>query len=152
MDLPALNRVLEEGDSISAVSLTFAAADEDAIYRQLKEAPKVATVSIKSASIKSFRATTASFVLWFATIFILFATTIAVGVVYNNMRVALQERAVELAGLRVLGFSRGEVSRLLFGEVAIEGMVAVPFGLILGYWMIRGLVMLHATEMFDIPA
>jgi hypothetical protein len=46
-----------------------------------------------------------------STILTAFASVIAVGVVYNNARIALAERAWELASLRVLGFSRAEVSR-----------------------------------------
>ena len=49
----------------------------------------------------------------------MFAGVIAVGVVYNNARIALAERAWELASLRVLGFTRAEVSALLLGELAI---------------------------------
>ena len=49
----------------------------------------------------------------------LFASVIAVGVVYNNARIALAERTWELASLRVLGFTRAEVSGLLLGEMAI---------------------------------
>ena len=42
-----------------------------------------------------------------------FAAVIAVGVVYNNARIALAERTWELASLRVLGFTRAEVSAVL---------------------------------------
>ena len=48
------------------------------------------------------------------------ATVIAVGVVYNSARIALGERYWELASLRVLGFTRGEVSTFLLGELALE--------------------------------
>jgi putative ABC transport system permease protein len=48
-----------------------------------------------------------------------FAGVIAVGVVYNNARIALAERTWELASLRVLGFTRAEVSALLLGELAL---------------------------------
>jgi len=76
---------------------------------------------------------------------------VAVGVVYNNARIALQERAWELASLRVLGFSRAEVSRLLLAEITTEILVAIPIGLALGYWLVTGLVAWHETEMFKIP-
>ena len=53
-----------------------------------------------------------------STVLTLFAGVIAVGVVYNNARIALAERTWELASLRVLGFTRAEVSALLLGELA----------------------------------
>jgi putative ABC transport system permease protein len=102
-------------------------------------------------SLRMFRETTALFVLVLAGIFSAFAVVIAIGVVYNNARIALQERAWELASLRVLGLTRAEVSRLLLAEIGAETIVAVPVGLALGYWLVRGLVALHETELFKIP-
>ena len=61
-----------------------------------------------------------------------FAAIIAVGVVYNNARIALAERAWELASLRVLGFTRAEVSACLLGELALEIALALPIGMLLG--------------------
>ena len=58
-----------------------------------------------------------------------FGLIIAVGVVYNSARIALQERAWELASLRILGFSRAEVSRILLAELGIEMLIAIPLGI-----------------------
>jgi len=82
---------------------------------------------------------------------VLFACVIAFGVVYNSVRIALAERARELATLRVIGFTRAEVSRLLLGELAVLTVLAIPVGLLLG----RGFAALAArandTELFRIP-
>ena len=67
----------------------------------------------------------------------MFATVIAVGVVYNNARIALAERTWELASLRVLGFTRAEVSGLLLGEMAIGIAIALPLGMALGYGLVH---------------
>jgi putative ABC transport system permease protein len=74
-----------------------------------------------------------------------------VGVVYNTARIALQERAWELASLRVLGFTRGEVSRILLTEIGVQLVAALPPGMWLGHQAARGLARLHETEMFRIP-
>jgi putative ABC transport system permease protein len=81
----------------------------------------------------------------------LFAAIIAIGVVYNNARIALAERAWELASLRVLGFTRGEVSGLLLGELALELLVGLPLGWVMGYWLSWGITQLIQTETFEIP-
>jgi energy-coupling factor transporter ATP-binding protein EcfA2 len=60
-------------------------------------------------------------------------------------------RAWELASLRVLGFTRAEVSRILLDEIAVQLLAALPFGMWLGYHASRGLARLHETEMFRIP-
>lgn len=82
---------------------------------------------------------------------IILASIIAFAVVYNNARIALAERSRELASLRVLGFSRAEVSRILLGEMAFATLLAIPLGLFLGYAMAAGVVDAYATELLRIP-
>ncbi len=152
MRLGALNRLMREGDTISGVDLRTDGRPADALYRALKAAPKVETVTVKALALQLFRATTVVFVLVMASIFTLFSTIIAIGVVYNNARIALQERGWELATLRVLGFTRAEVAALLLGEIALEIVAGIPLGLWLGVWLVRGMIALNETEMFRIPA
>jgi putative ABC transport system permease protein len=151
MEIGALNRLMREGDAINSVAVTVDSRESAEPYRQFKQLSKVETVTIKKLSLMTFRETTALFVLVLAGIFAAFAVVIAIGVVYNNARISLQERAWELASLRVLGFTRAEVSRVLLAEIAAEIMLAIPVGLGLGYWLVRGLVVWHETEMFKIP-
>lgn len=83
--------------------------------------------------LRNLQEITARNMLVFSAILTTFACIIAVGVVYNTARIALAERAWELASLRVLGFTRAEVSGFLLGELAIEIAFAIPLGLALGY-------------------
>ncbi|MGZ6124260.1 MAG: FtsX-like permease family protein, partial [Myxococcales bacterium] len=53
------------------------------------------------------------------------AIAIAIGVIYNDARVALEVRSRDLATLRVLGCTRREVSSVLLGELA----AAIPLAL-----------------------
>jgi putative ABC transport system permease protein len=64
---------------------------------------------------------------------VLFAGVIAFGVVYNAARVSLSERERELASLRVLGFTRAEISSILLGELAFLTGAALPVGAVIGY-------------------
>ena len=57
---------------------------------------------------------------------VMFAGIIAFGVVYNSARVSLSERERELASLRVLGFTRAEISLILLGELAVLTVAALP--------------------------
>ena len=152
MRLDALNRLMREGDTISAVDLRTDGRPADALYRALKTMPKVESVTVKVLALQLFRATTVFFVLVMAGIFTVFSTVIAIGVVYNNARIALQERGWELATLRVLGFTRAEVAALLLAEIGLEILVGIPLGLWLGVWLVRGMIVLNETEMFSIPA
>jgi putative ABC transport system permease protein len=80
-----------------------------------------------------------------------FATVIAVGVVYNIARISLAERIRELATLRVLGFTRGAVSYVLIGELAILTVCALPAGLLLGRLFAHSFVGAVSTETQRLP-
>ena len=82
---------------------------------------------------------------------IVFASIIAFGVVYNTARVALSERAHELATLRVLGFTRAEIARILFGEWAVVTLVAQPLGMIIGTVLAALVVRAFNTEVYRLP-
>jgi putative ABC transport system permease protein len=151
MDLPSLSRLLDEPESMSAMDLRLDATQGAALFARIKQTPGVATLSIKTNSLQSFRETSARNVLVFTSIFTLFAATIAVGVVYNGARIALAERAWELASLRVLGFSRAEVSTFLLGELALEVAVGIPLGLWLGYGLASFLAGQMHSDTFVIP-
>ncbi len=151
MDIRALNRLMAEGDSISSVNIASGGDPDKALLARLKEMPKVATVSIKASALQTFNETSARNMLVFTAIVTIFAIAIAVGVVYNSARIALAERAWELASLRVLGFTRHEVSGLLLGELAIELLVAIPLGLWLGYLLSVLIISFTHTETFSIP-
>jgi len=106
---------------------------------------------VQAVTLSNIKSITARNVLVFSAILTVFATIIAVGVVYNHARIALAERAWELASLRVLGFSRAEVSAILLGELAIEIAVAIPLGMVLGYGLSLMIVKLITNDEFYFP-
>ena len=83
--------------------------------------------------------------------YLLILIIIAVGVVYNNARIALQERAWELASLRILGFTRAEVSTILFGEFTLEIAFGIPAGLWLSQVIVNVIARFSSNESFQIP-
>ncbi len=90
--------------------------------------------------------------LFIAIFFIVgFASVISVAVIYNGTRIALSERGRELASLRVLGFTKGEVGTLLFGEQAAITVAAIPFGWLIGYGLAYLVVTSMASETYRIP-
>ena len=151
MRLEELNRLARDGDVVSAAALLVERADEPALLARLKESPAAANVIVMRSLLKTFRDTSAYNILFFTTVLSLFAATIAAGVVYNNARIQLAERAWELASLRVLGFTRGEVSLLLLGELALEIAVAIPLGFLAGYWLSALILALMEQEVFQFP-
>lgn len=147
----ALNHLLGEGDLVNQVTVSVERGHEDALLTRLKDLPRVGLAISKAVMLRNIEDVTARNVLVFSAILTAFATVIAIGVVYNNARIALAERAWELASLRVLGFSRAEVSAFLLGELAIEIAVALPLGAVLGYGLATLIVRLIQTDEFSFP-
>jgi len=151
MRLEELNRLAREGPVVSTAGLLVEREQEDALLERLKAMPGAAVVIVNRSLLDTFRATTARNVMFFTLVLSIFAATIAVGVVYNNARIQLAERAWELASLRVLGFTRREVSVLLLGELALEIAAAIPLGFVAGFWLAALLVALMQHEVMEFP-
>ena len=151
MEIGALRRLASEGETLSGAFLTVDAASVDRLYRRLKDTPMVAGVSLKRSAIESFQKTLAD--TFYVMIFfnLLFSSIIAGGVVYNAARVSLSERSRELASLRVLGFTRGEISFILLGELGAVVLMAIPLGMLLGYLCAGLLVAAFNTELYRFP-
>jgi putative ABC transport system permease protein len=151
MDLDAANRLAGTGGAISGALLLVDPALEPALTRALQQRPRVASVFSQDRAIQSFRDTTAEAMLTFTFILSLFAGVIAFGVVYNAARIALSERDRELASLRVLGFTRGEIAYILLGELTVLTLAALPVGFALGAAAAAGVVRGLETDLFQIP-
>ena len=151
MSIAALNRLLREGDCISGAFLTLDVQERGKLYTKLKEMPKVAGVSIKEAALRSFQHTLEENLLRMRTINVIFACIIAFGVVYNSARISLAERSRELATLRVMGFTRGEISAILLGELAVLTLVAIPLGLVMGSGLAKIATVTLETETQRFP-
>ncbi|MFN8651380.1 MAG: FtsX-like permease family protein [Gemmatimonadales bacterium] len=149
--LPALNALMEEGPTISGALLSVDEAREAALYQRLKALPAVAGVSSRAATLESFNETLAGSMRISTRITLTFACIIAIAVIYNGMRVTLSERARELASLRVLGFTRGEVALVLFGEQGILTLVALPIGSAMGYLLCSLITRAYDTDTYRLP-
>ncbi len=151
MERSALNRLLHEGDTISGAFLQVDPNRERQVYSALTDRPAVIGITFKQAAIESFLETFAENLLRMRTTNLIFACIIAIGVVYNSARISLSERARDLATLRIIGLTRGEVSTILLGELAILTLLAIPVGLTIGYLLCALISKALATEMYRIP-
>jgi len=151
MTQDALHRLMREAGSISGAYLRIDDAQETSLYDRLKATPMVAGVLLKRAAVQSFRETIAENMNTMIMFNVMFAALIAYGVVYNASRVILSERSRDLASLRVLGFTRGEVSSILLGELAVIVLAAIPIGIGLGQALGALVVWATESELFRFP-
>ncbi len=151
MEISALNRVMREGPSISGAYLAIDEQHAGDLYASLKNLPAVGGVAFREALLKSFQEILDRSVVTATLINIVFACIIAFGVVYNGARIALSERGNELASLRVLGFTRREVSTILLGEQAVLTLAAIPLGFSFGILLSWLLSLKLDTEFYRMP-
>jgi len=151
MDLAELNRLLGEGPAISGAHLELDAAGRAQLDLAVKSTPGILGVAFLDRALQSFRATLAEHLWITLTTIVGFAAIIACGVVYNAARVSLSERSRELASLRVLGFTRAEISYVLLGELALLIVAALPLAALLGWGLARFTMALFDSDVYRIP-
>jgi len=151
MDLRALDHMLLERPSVEYVNLLVDETAEPELLAELKDLPAVSAVMLRRAAIDAFRETVAETLLVYIGFFTAFAGALGFGVVYNTARIALSERGRELATLRVLGFSRVEISYILLSEVALLVLVALPLGCVFGYGLALIMTSAFETEIYRVP-
>jgi putative ABC transport system permease protein len=151
MEIDALRRLMREGGTLSGAFLLIDPSLLDEFYRRVKSIPAVAGVGLTWAALQGFRDTMAQNLNIMIFFNVLFAGIIAFGVVYNAARISLSERSRELASLRVMGFTRAEISFILLGELAVLTFLAIPIGLLLGYGMAALVVEAYDIELYRFP-
>lgn len=151
MEIDALRRMMREGGVLSGAFLEVDPAQIERLHEELKATPRVAGVGLTTAAYESFQNTIGETLGLMIGINLIFAAVIACGVVYNSARISLSERERDLASLRVLGFTRAEISFILLGELAIVTLIAIPLGLVLGYVFCLSIIEALASELLRIP-
>ncbi|MCC5988265.1 MAG: ABC transporter permease [Pararhodobacter sp.] len=148
---PALFAAMRTAPQVNMIHLMVETDRMEALNNAIKETPAVASLADWGEVRRQFDETLSENLLTMVGIYTLIGVLIAIGVVYNAARIQLSERSYELASLRVLGFSRGEVSFVLVGEMMLLTLVAVPVGWVLGYFLAVGLVGAMSTDTIQIP-
>jgi putative ABC transport system permease protein len=151
MEMSQLHRLLREDDTVTSAMILFDPAMERPLLRALKDAPAVAGVSLKRSIVRAFRDTMAGTMNVTIAVNVLFAAIVAAGVVYNAARVALSERSRDLASLRVLGYTRGEISLMLLSEIALLTVLALPLGVVFGHALCVAVFSTVQSEVYRFP-
>jgi putative ABC transport system permease protein len=151
MDLQSLRRFMREGDTINGAYLTVDGARWDDFMRKVKDTPRASVVLVKKEQLASFRNTTGQSIGIIRKLYFVLATIVAFGVVYNSARIALSERGRDLATLRVVGFTQGEVASVLLGELSILVISALPLGLLFGRGITTFIISSLSTETVRLP-
>jgi putative ABC transport system permease protein len=151
MQMNALGRALREPGRVTAAYVLMDRSERDTLNREVKELPMIAGVSFLDNASASMRKMLNEGSGFFAYMFVVFSCLMAGGVAYSSARVTFAEQERDLATLRVLGFSRREVSYVLLAEIGTLLLIALPAGVILGAILSRWLMSQFQTELFTFP-
>lgn len=151
MEIGALSRLMREPGRISGAHVSLDPAELGAFNRRIKATPGLLGASYLNLAELSMRRNYDEGVGVMNFIYLAFAAIMAGGVAFSAARITLAEQERDLATLRVLGFTRAEVSYVLVGEIAALALAAVPLGCVLGAFMARWLLRLFETEMYAFP-
>lgn len=151
MNINALNKTLQEAPSLKYVNLLVDSQSLNQLFSTLKNTPAVSSVMYKQAAVDAFDEILVEHLMVFITMFTLLASVLGIGVAYNSTRIALSERGRELATLRVLGFTRAEISYVLLGEVMLLVLIGLPLGCFIGWGLVLTMAAAFDTELFRIP-
>ncbi|WP_417729933.1 ABC transporter permease [Rosistilla oblonga] len=151
MNKQQLHKLLKESEVASGAYLKVDSSRLQDVFRELEQRPGVGSVAIKLAVLESFNETVAKNILVMRSFIIMFAAVIAIGVVYNSARISLSERSRDLATMRVVGFTRREVSIVLLGEIGLFTVCAIPIGCLLGYGLAGVMAAGLDTDNYRIP-
>lgn len=151
MHIDALNRLMKEGPTVTGIHVMVDSRYADDLYATLKDTPGVAGIAQQTATLASFRETMDNTMNVMIGFYVALASLIAFGVAYNAARIALSERSRALASLRVLGFTREEVTYILLGELGILTLISLPVGCLLGYSMALAMSPMLTTDLYNFP-
>lgn len=126
-------RRMRQPSQVNQLNLMTDPAAMPALYARIKATPAIAGMILWSDAKRQIDATMNESIRIVTVVFSALGGLITIGVVYNAARIQLAERTHELASLRVLGFSRGEVGFVLVGEMMLLSTLAIPVGWVVGY-------------------
>ena len=151
MDRRELNRLMGDGDLASGADLLQADDARTAFYKAVTDRPQVVAASSRDDTVRNWRETSAKSFSISIYFYLGFAGAIALGVAYNMGRITLAERSRDLATMRVLGFTSSECAYILYGELGLIALAAVPVGAWLGVAFAHGLAAAFSRDELRLP-
>ena len=151
MELSEFSRAIREPGRVSGAHLTLDPAYYRAFNARIKEMPAIAGASFLALAERQMRRSFDEGVGVMNFIYSAFAAVMAGGVAFSAARITFAEQERDLATLRVLGFTRLEVSYVLVGELMALAFLSLPVGLLGGTMLAMWLMAMFETDMYAFP-
>ena len=157
-DVPtAQKQMLGNTDTFTSIAVKAdPGVDQDVLARRIAATlpahTKVQTGAQRSADIANRLQTAFGFINTFLLAFALIALFVAIFLIFNTFSMLVAQRTRELALLRAVGASRGQVRQSVLAEAAILGVIAAAVGVLGGIAVSQGLRLLLGVFGANLPA
>jgi len=151
MDMRFLDAQFRRSPQMSMGNVLLDPARTEELHAALQDMPGLSGMIEIQKNRAAFEDTINQNVTVINAVYAAIAICITIGVAYNGARILLSERARELASLRILGFTRAEVSSVLIGETMLLAVLAQPVGWLLGAWIASTLAGSFTSDLYTIP-
>ncbi len=150
MEIDALSALLKQSKMATSVLVDLEQDSLSALKDKYQDSERIAVVEDRGAMLATFNELMESYG-YMIYVLAIFALITGFAVVYNSSIVSLSERQRELASLRVLGMSPGEVLQILTFEQWFISIFAMITGIPLTILLIKGMADSMNNDMFSIP-
>jgi putative ABC transport system permease protein len=150
-DMDFLDAQFRRSEQMSVVNVLIDPLFLPDLHAALQETPALSGLILMTENRRAFEDTISQNIVVVNSIYAAIAILITVGVAYNGARIQLSERARELASLRILGFTRAEVSSVLVGETMLLAILAQPLGWLFGAWIATALSNSFSSDLYAVP-
>lgn len=149
MDLEELGGLLEEGGFANGALLGIEDGMERTVRKEIFKIPGVETLESRLNSYRAFLQFM-EFIYTFITIIIIFGSVMGFAIVFNTTVINITERRRELASLKVLGYTAGEIEQTVFRENVCLGLLSLLPGFVLGRIMCEVLSKMFGGELITL--
>lgn len=146
MDIDALNDLLGEKDTITG-ALVNSRDEVVSKLRDVKNIRQVQSVEDMKNSFLEFM----DLMIYSVGVMMVFGGILGFAIVYNVTIISISERMMEFSSLRVLGFEKKEIYKLISRENGAMTLLGILLGAPLGYGMCVAIVSSLSTDLFSIP-
>ncbi|MGE5403582.1 MAG: ABC transporter permease [Candidatus Saccharibacteria bacterium] len=151
VSLKTANRIQREEGLMSAVMMRIDPGRAQYIEDELEKMTGVASVLSRQKAMDNFNKNLG---MMYASIGIMvsFALILGFAIVYNSSTINMSERLRELAMLRAIGMTVGEIKGILLNENLLQMVLALIIGLPLGRYMAEGIAKTVSTDIYSLTA
>jgi putative ABC transport system permease protein len=146
MDIEAMGDLLGEKETITGAIIQ----SQDEVVSKLQNVKNIRQIQ----SIQDMKNSFLEFMdmmIYSVGVLVVFGGILGFAIVYNVTIISIGERTMEFSSLRVLGFDKKEIYKMITKENSIITFLGILLGIPLGYSMCQGIAVSLSTDIYTIP-